>query len=957
MNFLSPDDIFSGVRRKSLCNGTLLTLTNKHQSESGSTTPSKSKKERRRGSFNEPTTNTSAKENGGRRASLVSRWFKHISDAAEQYKPRSKNANQEPVDDPAIATLPHSNTRESLELTPERPPPQSATATLITTPLAPMMPIPSVSQERSGFAQTNNNDVQLRNGRRESTPTSSSAPGDAYPPYYNIKQRLSHNELSPNINAVNRTMSTRSCGDANHNYSNTSPEFAGANGVTLRHTQSARQANGSTEEAAAAALAAAGVANKRDSASIVYSNNSNNTRTLMQSSPPLVEPTAIQISISPAHTAEPVLTPAEKLRRLDASIRDGLMEKQKIICDMFRLPVEHFHEIVDIATMPEAPKDSTDIALAAYAQVQSLTEVINDYMKVTPEQEVSAVSTAVCDKCHEKRENQPHSRTRSNVACGKAETKATTSTSSDIPPPLPPPNKQMAQAQQQTPAPSVTKMQTCALEDANIHEDDDGYCEIDELRLPALPPLTKTPTTATPPPLPPAVKASGAKQGSPPPPLPPPAGTFKTPPPPPPPPAKTLNQNSSIPAVAAATITSSSSASSTTNTTPELVKRQSTISADSIPEESADEVTHALNDHLHSKVEAHKSPEIKEDEEENEPENESATKEENEKTLEEPKTTATSFATENEQESEGVKTEPIAPIATIEDEDDKDEDSAMHTAECESAPLEENVVKEESSKKEDNDAKDVKDDAVNPIVTTTSMTAEPQRQNSNATQADEEISLNSEHIEINEAYECLSNINKLNTALSAMVDNSTQTLPLTTSLPVSTSTTIISTSNNTTSSSSSTNPNGHLPTLCGPNRIQHANSLEPSVPCHALSNIVSVLNNQISLLLPKINERDMERERLRKENQHLRELLNAMHERQRVEAKLETPSDITARAEVADDETDGFSPATSTTPTPTPTPTTANSAAALGEDQKESDNTTTTTTSSSATTNTVEAQN
>ncbi|XP_046809736.1 uncharacterized protein LOC111680389 isoform X2 [Lucilia cuprina] len=885
-------------------------------------------------------------------------WFKHISDAAEQYKPRSKNANQEPVDDPAIATLPHSNTRESLELTPERPPPQSATATLITTPLAPMMPIPSVSQERSGFAQTNNNDVQLRNGRRESTPTSSSAPADAYPPYYNIKQRLSHNELSPNTNAVNRTMSTRSCGDANHNYSNTSPEFAGANGVTLRHTQSARQANGSTEEAAAAALAAAGVANKRDSASIVYSNNSNNTRTLMQSSPPLVEPTAIQISISPAHTAEPVLTPAEKLRRLDASIRDGLMEKQKIICDMFRLPVEHFHEIVDIATMPEAPKDSTDIALAAYAQVQSLTEVINDYMKVTPEQEVSAVSTAVCDKCHEKRENQPHSRTRSNVACGKAETKASTSTSSDIPPPLPPPNKQMAQAQQQTPAPTVTKMQTCALEDANIHEDDDGYCEIDELRLPALPPLTKTPTTATatPPPLPPAVKASGAKQGSPPPPLPPPAGTFKTPPPPPPPPAKTLNQNSSIPA--AATVTNS--ASNNTNTTPELVKRQSTISADSIPEESADEVTHALNDHLHSKVEAHKSPEIKEDEEENEPENESATKEENEKTLEEPKTTATSAATEVEEESEDMKIEPIAPIATIEDEDDKDEDSAMHTAECESAPLEENVVKEESSKKEDNDTKDIKDDAVNPKVTTTSMTAEPQRQNSNATQADEEISLNSEHIEINEAYECLSNINKLNTALSSMVDNSTQTLPLTTSLPVSTSTTIISTSNNITSSNSSTNPNGHLPTLCGPNRIQHANSLEPSVPCHALSNIVSVLNNQISLLLPKINERDMERERLRKENQHLRELLNAMHERQRVEAKLETPSDITARAEVADDETDGFSPATSTTPTPTPTPTTANSAAALGEDQKDSDNSTnntTTTTSSSATTNTVEAQN
>lgn len=53
------------------------------------------------------------------------------------------------------------------------------------------------------------------------------------------------------------------------------------------------------------------------------------------------------------------------------------------------------------------------------------------------------------------------------------------------------------------------------------------------------------------------------------------------------------------------------------------------------------------------------------------------------------------------------------------------------------------------------ETKDVKDDVVSPIPTTSSMMAEPQRQNSNATQADEEISLNSEHIEINEAYECL----------------------------------------------------------------------------------------------------------------------------------------------------------------------------------------------------------
>lgn len=83
MNFLSPDDIFSGVRRKSLCNGSLLQLTSNKGSHHNATdnnslnvTPSKaqSKKERRRGSFNEATANGGSNASGGgRRSSLVSR--------------------------------------------------------------------------------------------------------------------------------------------------------------------------------------------------------------------------------------------------------------------------------------------------------------------------------------------------------------------------------------------------------------------------------------------------------------------------------------------------------------------------------------------------------------------------------------------------------------------------------------------------------------------------------------------------------------------------------------------------------------------------------------------------------------------------------------------------------------------------------------------------------------------
>ena len=46
----------------------------------------------------------------------------------------------------------------------------------------------------------------------------------------------------------------------------------------------------------------------------------------------------------------------ERLRRLDEALRSTLAEKQKVVCDMFRVPSEHFTAIADIAAQPEAPK-------------------------------------------------------------------------------------------------------------------------------------------------------------------------------------------------------------------------------------------------------------------------------------------------------------------------------------------------------------------------------------------------------------------------------------------------------------------------------------------------------------------------------------------------------------------------------------------------------------------------
>lgn len=112
----------------------------------------------------------------------------------------------------------------------------------------------------------------------------------------------------------------------------------------------------------------------------IYSNstNSNVTRTLTQQSS-LVAPSEISISISPSLTAEPVVTPSgklsirsrfcvwlliilyccfvlERLQRLDEAIRVKIAEKQKIVCDLFKVPNEHFAAIADIAGQPEASK-------------------------------------------------------------------------------------------------------------------------------------------------------------------------------------------------------------------------------------------------------------------------------------------------------------------------------------------------------------------------------------------------------------------------------------------------------------------------------------------------------------------------------------------------------------------------------------------------------------------------
>ncbi|XP_046676809.1 rho guanine nucleotide exchange factor 11-like isoform X3 [Homalodisca vitripennis] len=56
----------------------------------------------------------------------------------------------------------------------------------------------------------------------------------------------------------------------------------------------------------------------------------------------LIEPTEVLVCQSPVLTAEPVLTPLEKLRRTDEVIREALEEKKRLVADILRVPRDDY---------------------------------------------------------------------------------------------------------------------------------------------------------------------------------------------------------------------------------------------------------------------------------------------------------------------------------------------------------------------------------------------------------------------------------------------------------------------------------------------------------------------------------------------------------------------------------------------------------------------------------------
>ncbi|XP_062561039.1 uncharacterized protein LOC134225187 isoform X2 [Armigeres subalbatus] len=219
----------------------------------------------------------------------------------------------------------------------------------------------------------------------------------------------------------------------------------------------------------------------------------NNTRTLTQQCS-LVAPSEIHVSVSSALTAEPILTPSEKLRRLDMAIRKTLVEKQRVVCDMFKVPDEHFLAIADIAGQPEAPqKEPTDIILAAFSHIQSLTDVLNEHMRVTQSQEISAVSTSVCDECNCNANGGGvvavigKSTTGANDALAVGQPELNGSSTADPANISSSSNSNSANSQvTAVGVPPIAAILEQQGDHVNITEDEDGYCEIDEVRAAAV---------------------------------------------------------------------------------------------------------------------------------------------------------------------------------------------------------------------------------------------------------------------------------------------------------------------------------------------------------------------------------------------------------------------------------------------------------------------------------------
>ena len=112
----------------------------------------------------------------------------------------------------------------------------------------------------------------------------------------------------------------------------------------------------------------------------------------------LIDPTEVVVSQGAVLTAEPVLTPLEKLRRKDHMIRAALADKQRLVADILHVPHSELDSSippisVDTSIESDGENEARLLVMTALTQANQLTSVLNDSLRITEEEAIAAVSS------------------------------------------------------------------------------------------------------------------------------------------------------------------------------------------------------------------------------------------------------------------------------------------------------------------------------------------------------------------------------------------------------------------------------------------------------------------------------------------------------------------------------------------------------------------------------------
>ncbi|XP_029828089.3 rho guanine nucleotide exchange factor 11 isoform X6 [Ixodes scapularis] len=103
---------------------------------------------------------------------------------------------------------------------------------------------------------------------------------------------------------------------------------------------------------------------------------------------------------APFETAEPVLTPVERLRRKDQEILTALADKQDLMAEILRIPKDDFENIAEISEEMNSEKGVMELLLQITYHANRLPKLVNEAMNIREEDRVAAASVeVVADDC------------------------------------------------------------------------------------------------------------------------------------------------------------------------------------------------------------------------------------------------------------------------------------------------------------------------------------------------------------------------------------------------------------------------------------------------------------------------------------------------------------------------------------------------------------------------------